>query len=732
MRASAPEVRKLWEARAKELQRKRGKREGRSQPTGPTLTHACPKRAAHLHQWTSCFEVIRTIPLPKREHCSKLLTSAGKKDREGTTSSRAAKPQENGTGLSAAIKHTHPPPTTLVIPNRAKGPVRARPERSRRKPARIPTRARPGRARLPVVPQSLRKTEGMLPPRKINLTVHPGFENRIAWLTRVTSNPPRDLAAATAGDATPAIPALVFTLLLILPAQAGVGTGAREILRERILNGNQTSLRPTAPENARTVDASWIKEAVTRHVPIELHNAVIQGRLELQDSTIDQEFDMSGCTVRDYADFSHVTFKRNFLASDVAFLAGVSFQSAGFEHGAILQRAHFNGGPIIFEDAHFFAGFSAEAAEFGSKGGGTAVFSHARFDSTADFAMSVFNTAAHFIGAQFLGQGYFPGVRFEGSADFTRAHFLNWTTFGAGSPANFNSTFEGQTFFIETQFDSSTWFNGVTFGSDVAFDSARFGSRAEFRGTAFGSAVAFDRSHFDSDAYFQEALFRGRASFRSTTFQTVYFSGKASSGTAQFGNDVDMLGCTYDRIQINWRSLLQYPNGQSRIHPYERQPYDELEEVLRKSGFEGDANSVYRERRRVENEKGWRKFWDRLYWLFADYGIDLWHELGWTLISLAFGTLIFSRPGAVATGEGGHRTETTIPWRSALSLAWHQFLPISLPVKPRYTPSTRVLRWRGWPLPKAAVYANFLQIVGWILIPLAAAVLTGLLRHDGR
>jgi hypothetical protein len=91
----------LWEARAKELQRKRGKREGRSQPTGPTLTHACPKRAAHLHQWTGRFEVTRIIPLPKWERCSKLLTSAGKKDREGTTSSRAAKPQENGPGLSS-------------------------------------------------------------------------------------------------------------------------------------------------------------------------------------------------------------------------------------------------------------------------------------------------------------------------------------------------------------------------------------------------------------------------------------------------------------------------------------------------------------------------------------------------------------------------------------------------------------------------------------------------------
>jgi len=76
----------------------------------------------------------------------------------------------------------------------------------------------------------------------------------------------------------------------------------------------------------------------------------------------------------------------------------------------------------------------------------------------------------------------------------------------------------------------------------------------------------------------------------------------------QFGDDVDLLGCTYDRIEINWPSLLRYPNGQSRIHPYNRQPYVELEEVLRKAGFEEGADEVYAERRRVENGKAFENF----------------------------------------------------------------------------------------------------------------------------
>ncbi len=79
-------------------------------------------------------------------------------------------------------------------------------------------------------------------------------------------------------------------------------------------------------------------------------------------------------------------------------------------------------------------------------------------------------------------------------------------------------------------------------------------------------------------------------------------------GNSQFGGYVDLLGCTYDRIQVNWHMLLRYPDGKSRVDPYDRQPYVELEEVFRKSGSVEDADAVYAERRRVENMRlrGWR------------------------------------------------------------------------------------------------------------------------------
>src|SRR5277367_4476788 len=114
-------------------------------------------------------------------------------------------------------------------------------------------------------------------------------------------------------------------------------------------------------------------------------------------------------------------------------------------------------------------------------------------------------------------------------------------------------------------------------------------------------------------------------------------------------NDVDLLGCTYERIQVDWRSLLRYPNGQSRIRPYDRQPYIELEAALRRAGSADDADAVYAERRRVENQNltGSRKALDRIYFLLANYGIDGWHEFFIALFFLGLGMWVFSRPGAV-------------------------------------------------------------------------------------
>jgi Pentapeptide repeats (9 copies) len=520
-----------------------------------------------------------------------------------------------------------------------------------------------------------------------------------------------------------AIRAVALLVPLFVLHNQTLRADARADIRQKILAGEQVSLDKFAPENARTIDANWIKQAVLKHVRVDIHRAVIQGPLDLHDATIEQEFTLAECLVKNSADFSHAIFKRDFFASDTVFASGLFSQGTTFEQAATFQRTRFEGVPIAFDNAHFIGRFDAEGARFASKGGGTAVFTHVRFDDTADFASAVFTINAHFITTQFSGQGYFPGTRFAGSADFSRAHFLDIATFGGGPPENYNARFVGQAVFIETQFDSKARFSGVSFNDR----------------TDFGGA------HFNNDAYFEDSVFQGPTSFRSTVFRTVYFATAEVVGKPQFGSSVDLFGCTYDRIQVNWRLFLSYPDGRSRIQPYDRQPYIELEGVLRRSGAEADADDIYAERRRVERTgmDRWRKFWDYVYLFIANYGIDLCHEFTLAVILLAFGTLIFTRPGAVQPDETARAStpnaasslpsKSKIRWHRALLLAVRQFLPFSLPIKPQWTPSRLVLwRLRRWELLTAASYANFLQIIGWILIPLAAAALAGILRHAGQ
>jgi uncharacterized protein YjbI with pentapeptide repeats len=500
-----------------------------------------------------------------------------------------------------------------------------------------------------------------------------------------------------------------FLFLLLLFHNQASGAVTRETIRQGILAGDQISFNASAPESARTIDADWIDEAVMRHAPIQISHAVIQGRLELRDSNIDQPFYMWDCTFKDYADFSYATFKREFFVSDGTFLGGVSFQSAVFDQKAMFQRTSFEGGAATFTETHFYSDFDAEGAKFGTRGGGGTSFIHARFDGTADFAISVFNAGVDFISTQFFGQGYFPGARFHSSADFSRARFFDIATFGANAPSKFDATFEGTAYFMETQFHSTAYFKGVPFDNETDFVGARF----------------------DGDAHFEAGMFRGPVSFRSAVFHTVYFSTTATEETPQFGSSVDLLGCTYDRIEVNVPSLLRYPNGQSRIHPYNRQPYVQLEEALRKSGFEKSADYVYAERRSVENGNGFRSIWNRLYWLVANYGIDLWHEFIGSLGFILIGMWVFSRPHAVTIGESETRT-TISPW-SALFIAVRHFLPFPLPAKSRWNPSHHLLcKWPTWSFLTAASYANLLQVFGWILIPLAAAWLTGALRHTAQ
>jgi uncharacterized protein YjbI with pentapeptide repeats len=431
-------------------------------------------------------------------------------------------------------------------------------------------------------------------------------------------------------------------------------------------------------------------------------------------------------TFRSVAAFSGTTFKSVCQFSMAQFGRDGYFMGAQFLGRAAFDSAHFAGSLFFQAQKPLPAATFRENVEFTNTG----VENIATFGGGDEFALGVvFEGKAVFDMVKFRGLSNFQGVEFKGDVQFIDATFENDAYF-------LGTIFDGDALFDRVQITgaalfspqdgavTSTFAQSTLFTRKVSFSGAHFGSEARFRKVRFDGKSDFVGTHFDSDAHFEGSEFLGISSFRSAICRAVYFSDGETAGQQQFMSDIDLLGCTYDRIQVDWRSLLRYPNGQSRIQPYDRQPYIELEAVLRKSGSDEDADAVYADRRRAENLKlkGLSKAKDNFYWLTANYGIDLWRECIVTLIFLGIGTFLFAQFGAILTKSD---VETKLSWYQALAVAVRQFLPFALPVKSDWTPSRRIL----FKFVSPAVYANFLQVLGWVLIPLTVAWFVGFLRH---
>jgi Pentapeptide repeats (9 copies) len=427
------------------------------------------------------------------------------------------------------------------------------------------------------------------------------------------------------------------------------------------------------------------------------------------------------------AGFSGATFKSDCRFSEVRFGSDGLFMGTQFLGPAAFDSSHtagsllFNGNapllPATFrKDVQFTNAEVENVASFGggddSRQGvvfaGKATFDLARFHGFVSFQGAEFKDEASFIDAMFGNDVQFIGASFEGPASFDRVHVVGAALFSPQADSAASASMGSARFFRK-----------------VSFSGAHFDSGGRFRKVTFGDEADFGGVHFEGDAHFEECVFHGPTSFRSAAFRVVYFS-DAKTAEPQFLNDVDLLGCTYEQIQINWRLLVGYPGAQSHIKPYDRQPYIELEGALRRAGLDEDADAIYKTRRLAERQNLGRlgRALDDVYGIVANYGIDLWRECFWALFFVVIGMFIFSQPGAVLTKFGA---EAQIGCWRAFCLAIREFLPFSLPVELPWSPSRRVVlrivRLRP------SVYANFLQIIGWILIPLAAASLAGLLRH---
>ena len=394
------------------------------------------------------------------------------------------------------------------------------------------------------------------------------------------------------------------------------------------------------------------------------------------------------------------------------------FSGARFGREVRFDGAKITGGLFFRPEEGHRAEFEGEAGFHGIKVGGQAGFNGARFRRKVRFDQakitgSLFFRPAGEHGAEFEGEAGFHGIEVSGQANFTGVRF-------GGS-----AYFEGATF------SGNVLFDGASFtGSVASFLSASFSLAALFAGTRFACTVDFDHANFHQQVYFSGTIFDGNLSLREARFRTLSFAHEGEVTIFAADVRVDLRGCTYSFIEISdWRELMK------RMEAPASQPWGQLIRALRAAGEERAAREAYYEWRisagaRIHySEHKLRYLWDRFQRHVAGYGVRSGPLFLWAGVILALGAVVFAMPGALLPAKD-FPAELSAELEAAHS--WYAALPQGLAASVRLFVPVEVYVGRHWePAPGGySVWAVIMTLFGWILIPVAVASFTGLLRRE--
>ncbi len=313
--------------------------------------------------------------------------------------------------------------------------------------------------------------------------------------------------------------------------------------------------------------------------------------------------------------------------------------------------------------------------------------------------------------------------------------------------------FKERVIFNRTKIEESAFFNSATFEGEAVFRGVLIGGQADFARAVFKANASFDSARVEGAVGFGQATFEGKATFDSARIEKfVYLVGATfekdvncedasfrsvflcddGDEEVPFKANVDLRGCTYDRIEPVgcWKELMD------RLEPYDRQPYTQLEAVFRRSGRDRLADDVYYQRRRRETSQRTagspRWLLDHFLRLLTGYGTRLRRLVPAVVLIVVLGSFVFTAEGAVepkANGGpspvAGAQLESRRPWPDGLMVSVDAFLPVEIaavtPWKPSHDHRWGPLRFTEW--------ATILSVAGWILVPVAVAGLTGILKR---
>lgn len=424
---------------------------------------------------------------------------------------------------------------------------------------------------------------------------------------------------------------------------------------------------------------------------------VFGGKVEFSDAFVKSSARFVGAEFK-----SKAVFKRLVTEGNIIFRCAVrqsdGARPPGGDPGAGVFPVTFAGqaqfesvrvrGNAEFDGAQFLKDASFERSEIGG---------NAYFRPWKGVTLPVrFLNESTFVGMKITGDAEFSGAQFSGDADFMGLQVGGYAYFDARLHYDNESdylNYRQRGYPIEpVEFSREVRFTGAHFLGQVDFRKARFNQRADFTGVRGESLITFKKASFGADVSFREARFtfmifdRPHPKEKGWITRLIrYLSGAEPEPppVPQFHGRVDMRGCTFDRIEVKLRHLVEKlvlddddakrrdgqaekpapdgdgaerqdddaekppaedddanpqnspverlaPDDAKRRDGYDRQPFTQLVRSLRAVGDDRRADYVYLQQRHIERRNTLARARldrrDGLYWKaflnYFNYAVD--------------------------------------------------------------------------------------------------------------
>jgi hypothetical protein len=364
--------------------------------------------------------------------------------------------------------------------------------------------------------------------------------------------------------------------------------------------------------------------------------------------------------------------------------------------GAFFRRAVFEM-PVNFRYAKIGGNFEADGAQFNKS---------ARFNSM-QVGGSTFLRREH-KAVEFADRVDFGHVKIGGNFEAHGALFKN-----TSEVANFNSM----------KVSGGAFFRKAIFAGPANFAFADIGGNFEAEGVQFNNtqkAANLNSMKVADSAIFRDMMINGEVSMMDARFYSVLFSVESLPEDAEF---MRFDGMTYQHINAednNGRASSEKLLELARRAVYSVSVYRNLEAFFQRQGNPELADKIFvdqKQRERKEVLQGIAWWWSLLLDVLVRHGRSPSRGFLWSALFICIGAFVFWR----RNGMEPQKSEDTSRKYNA---AWYS-LDLFLPFIDLQAASVWIPRNDRW---IARNYMRVHTLLGWILIPIGLAALTGIIE----